>query len=41
MSPLPPQRLVRASAFTAVCVTLASLGHLTASGEPMAPWPSA
>lgn len=38
MSPLPPLRLVRASAFAAVCVTLACLGHLTASGEPMAPW---
>jgi hypothetical protein len=38
MSPLPPLRLVRASAFAAVCVALACLGHLTASGEPMAPW---
>jgi hypothetical protein len=38
MSSLPPLRLVRASAFAAVCVALACLGHLTASGEPMAPW---
>jgi len=38
MSPLPPLRLVRASAFSAVCVALSCLGHLTASGEPIAPW---
>src|SRR3954466_14017175 len=38
MSPFPPLRLVRASAFAAVCVAPSCLGHLTASGEPMAPW---
>jgi hypothetical protein len=38
MSPVSPLRLTRASAFSAVCVALACLGHLTASGEPMSPW---
>lgn len=38
MYPSPPSRLTRASAFAAVCVLLACLGHLSASGELMAPW---
>ncbi|MEO5877472.1 MAG: MFS transporter [Streptosporangiaceae bacterium] len=38
MPPLPPLRLVRASVFAAVGVALACLAHLTASGEPVAPW---
>ncbi|RAY16833.1 MFS transporter [Actinomadura craniellae] len=38
MPPSPPLRLVRAAVFSAVCVILTSLGHLVASGQPMAPW---
>jgi hypothetical protein len=38
MTPVPPLRLIRASVFSAVCVILTSLGHLTASGSLMEPW---
>ncbi|GAA3202414.1 MFS transporter [Actinocorallia longicatena] len=34
----PPLRLVRASVFAAVCVSLTSLGHLTAARAPMPLW---
>ncbi|MFI6509198.1 MFS transporter [Streptosporangium sp. NPDC050855] len=33
-----PLRLVRAAAFSAVCVTLAVLGHVAAGGPGPAPW---
>lgn len=33
-----PLRLTRAAAFSAVCVTLATLGHLGADGSGPAPW---
>jgi hypothetical protein len=38
MTPVPPLRLARASVFSAVCVILASAGHLTASGSLLEPW---
>ncbi|WP_433335327.1 MFS transporter [Spirillospora sp. CA-294931] len=37
MPPSTAFRLARASVFAAVCVLLASLGHLAASGRPMDP----
>ncbi|WP_433256557.1 MFS transporter [Streptosporangium sp. CA-135522] len=33
-----PLRLMRAAAFSAVCVTLAALGHLAAGGSGPQPW---
>ncbi|MFF5206129.1 MFS transporter [Streptosporangium sp. NPDC000396] len=33
-----PLRLMRAAVFSAVCVTLAALGHLAAGGSGPAPW---
>lgn len=38
MIPVPPLRLARALVFSAVCVILASVGHLTASGSLLDPW---